>query len=77
MPFDVGRSLWYVDRAKHPITASDQVHIERLKEFSSSNSKTELKLDTTSFFKFDPNNIGEEEWMLLGFSEKQADKLQR
>jgi len=31
---------------------------------------------TTSYFEFDPNKIGVEEWMRLGFTEKQAQGIE-
>lgn len=48
---------------------------ERITSFEQT-KKEEVFFDSVELFMFDPNLIGVEEWVLLGFSEKQAQSIE-
>lgn len=55
------------------------VDVEEFKEKIASFEKekvSSIKSDSVAYFVFDPNIIGIEEWILLGFSEKQAESIE-
>jgi competence ComEA-like helix-hairpin-helix protein len=56
---------------------SEQVIIERFSADTYNKSKYSKAKTNISYFDFDPNTIGVEDWQKLGFSEKQAKSIEK
>jgi competence protein ComEA len=59
------------------ISQTDQVSIKRFSSNDYKFEKSTASLDSIDYFKFDPNTIGVTEWKQLGFSEKQAQSIEK
>jgi len=48
---------------------------EEITALTKTDNSQNQEIKEVAYFEFDPNEIGEESWMLLGFSEKQAQSI--
>ena len=66
---------WLIDVFKSPSEVDYDNLSEEIKSLIKIDDSPNQEVKEIQYFKFNPNEIGQESWMLLGFSEKQTQSI--
>ncbi len=66
---------WFIDFYVNSSVREFESLSEEIKSLTKIDNNLNNEVKEIQYFKFNPNQIGKESWMLLGFSEKQAQSI--
>ena len=68
-------SYWFIDFFVHSSDREFESLSEQIKSLTKIDNNLNNEVKEIQYFNFNPNQIDQESWMLLGFSEKQAQSI--
>ena len=68
---------WFIDFFVHSSDREIESLSEEIKSLTKIDNNSSNEVNEIQYFNFNPNQIDQESWMLLGFSEKQAQSIDK